>query len=70
MPIMAVDDVGAQKDRAEAQLLDAALGFLNRAVNIERRDHAGADHFAGIGLAEIVKPIVIGARESGSECRL
>jgi hypothetical protein len=63
-------NIGAQKDRAEAQLLDASLSFSDRAVNIEGGDHAGTDHFAGTGLAEIVEPVVIAAGKRGSEFRL
>src|SRR5258706_2827742 len=70
MPVVTIDDVGAQKDRAKAQLFDAAADFVDSVIDVERRDHAGADHFPWIGLAEVVKPIVISARESGRKVRL
>ena len=56
MPVVAVDDIGAQKYCAKAQLLDAALGLLDGPVTISNgeimpapiicRDRLGRNHEA------------------------
>jgi hypothetical protein len=67
VPIMAVDDVGAQKDGPKAQLLDTAPSLSYRIIDVEGRYHSGADELARIGPTKFIEPIVVGARERGGE---
>ena len=54
MPVVAVDDIGAEKDRAKTKLLDATLGLGNRVVDVEHRNHTGTLELIRIRLAKLV----------------
>jgi hypothetical protein len=58
---MSVDNIGAQKYGAKPELLHATLSLGDRVLYVEHRNHTGAEQFAGIKLAKLVEPIVIGA---------
>src|SRR5215475_2018896 len=64
---MSVDDIGAEKYGAKPELLYATLSLGDGVVYVEHRNHSGADQFAGINLAKLVEPIVIGAGQGGRE---
>src|SRR5581483_6858471 len=67
VPVAAVDDVGAEKYPAKAQLLDAAARLGDGVVDGKRRDHAGAEELLRIGPAKFIEPVVVSAGESGGE---
>src|ERR1044071_7793860 len=67
VPVVAVDDVGAEKYAAKAQLLDAAARFGAGVVGVKGRNHAGADELLRIGLAKFVQPVVVRASKGGRE---
>lgn len=67
VPRFAVDDVGTNENRLEAQFLDRTVGFFHGVADVVHRHHAGAEHPRGIGLAEVVEPIVIRARDGVCE---
>src|SRR6266404_7335948 len=67
MPVVAVDNVGAKEYRAKTKLLHTALNLGNRVVDVEHRNHTGALELIGIGLAKLVEPIVVSARQGGGE---
>src|SRR5215468_759305 len=64
---MSVDDIGAEKYGSKPELLYATLSLGDGVVYVEHRNHSGADQFAGINLAKLVEPVVIGAGQGGGE---
>ena len=54
MPVVAVDNIGAEKDRAKTKLLHAALSLGNSVVDVEHRNHTRALELARIRLAKLV----------------
>src|SRR5262245_26651656 len=64
---MSVDDIGAEKYGAKPELLYATLSLGDGVLYVEHRNHTGADQFAGINLAKLVEPIIIGAGQGGGE---
>src|SRR5262249_60270407 len=64
---MSVDDIGAEKYGAKPELLYATLSLGDGVLYFEHRNHTGADQFAGINLAKLVEPIIIGAGQGGGE---
>ena len=70
MPLMIDQRVGPQEDGAKSQLLGAAPRFVDCVIHVEWRDHPGADQPLGVAGAEIVHPVVVGARDGGGELRL
>src|SRR5437899_4787579 len=70
MPVVAVDNVGAKEYRAKTKLLHTALNLGNRVVDVEHRNHTSALELIGIGLAKLVEPIVVSARQGGGELRV
>src|SRR5207244_3434372 len=69
VPVPSVDLVRSEEHRPEAELADAAPGFGHRIVDVERRDHAGPEQALRILLAEVVEPVVVGARHGRGERR-
>jgi hypothetical protein len=67
VPVMTIDNIGAEKNCSKAQRLDAATGLSNRVVDVKRRNHAGAEELARTGLAEFIEPVIVGAGESRGE---
>src|SRR5215475_13537438 len=64
---MSVDDIGAEKYGAKPELLYATLSLADGVLYVEHRNHTGAEQFAGIKLAKLVEPVVIGPSQSGGE---
>src|SRR5262245_58642927 len=67
VPVAAADLVRSEEHRAEAILAHAAPGFGDRVGDVEWRDHAGTEQPLGVFLAELVQPVVVGARHCGGE---
>ena len=44
VPRLAIDDIGAQKDRLEPEVFHDAVRFLDGVVDVVHGDHAGAEH--------------------------
>jgi hypothetical protein len=61
---------GRRKTPPEAELPHAAAGFGHGIVDVEGRDHAGAEQALRVFLAELVEPVVVRARHGGGQARL
>ena len=59
-----------EKDGLETELLHAASGLGDRAGHVMRRHHAGAVHAVRRVVAEVLQPVVVGARDGGGELGL
>ena len=70
VPVAAVDRIGADEHRLEAQLVDSPSGLADRALDVVRRDHARPEHPAGAASAELRQPVVIGAGDGGGQGRV
>src|SRR5205807_2113007 len=67
VPVPPVHLVRSQEHRAEAVLADAAPGLGDGVVDVEGRDHAGAEQALWILLAELMEPVVVRARHGRGE---
>jgi len=55
-----IDGIGTGGNAPEAQLHFSTPRLGNRFVDLERRDHAGADQALRVHSAEVIEPIVVG----------
>src|SRR6266571_992185 len=56
VPVPALDDVGAQEDAAEAQLVPTAAGLGDGVSDVEGREHAGSHQPLPVGRTEVIQP--------------
>src|SRR5262252_9394337 len=70
VPVSAIDDVRAQEDAAEAQLVHTAARLGDGVIDVEGRDHAGPYQPLTVGRTEVIQPGVIGPRNGGGEARV
>src|SRR5215510_3589284 len=70
VPVASVHLVRPEEHRAEAVLAHAAPRLGHGVVDVEGRDHAGAEQPLGILLAEVVEPVVVGARHGCGQAGL
>ena len=70
VPVPAVDDVGADEDGLEAQLLHRSPRLRHGVVDVVDGDHARAEHPVGVDGAEVVHPVVVGASDGSAEARV
>src|SRR5713101_9703554 len=54
VPVPAMDDVWAQEDAAEAQLVHTAAGLGDGIIDVEGRDHAGPHQPLPVGRTEVI----------------
>src|SRR5712691_4054192 len=59
VPVPAINDVRAQEDAAEAQLVHTAAGLGDGVSDVEGRDHAGPQQPLTVGRTEVIQPVVI-----------
>src|SRR5918996_2227485 len=70
MPSLAINDIGAQKNRAKAEIIHHPTSLFDGVVDVVNRNHAGSEKTTGLGLTEVVQPVVVGAREGRSKPRV
>lgn len=66
-PFSFVDVIGAQENSAKAVVIHRAAYFFNGSADVVRRNHGDAVHALRIGSGEIIKPVVVSARDCRGE---
>ena len=70
VPGLVVHAAGRQEDGLEAVLVDGAARLGHRGADVVGRHHRGAVQARGVGLAVVLEPVVVGARDGGREVGL
>ena len=67
VPVAPLDRVGPHEHGPATQILDRPAGLLHRVADVVGRDHPGPEQPSGVGLAVVVQPVVVGARDRRGE---